>query len=61
MNWLKRTLSNLVKEESGIATVELVLILVVLIAVILLFKTQITKILDTIFEGMNQQIQGGFL
>ena len=61
MNWLQRKLSNLMKEESGIATVELVLILVVLIAVILLFKTQITKILNAIFAGIDQQIQGVFL
>lgn len=60
MDWLQRKIKDIFKEESGIATVELVLILVVLIAVILLFKTQITKILDAIFIGMDQQIQGVF-
>lgn len=60
MNWLLKKITDIFKEESGIATVELVLILVVLIAVILLFKAQITKILDAIFIGMDQQIQGVF-
>lgn len=60
MDWLQRKIRDVFKEESGIATVELVLILVVLIAVILLFKTQIAKILDAIFIGMDQQIQGVF-
>lgn len=60
MDWLQRKIKDMFKEESGIATVELVLILVVLIAVILLFKAQIAKILDAIFIGMDQQIQGVF-
>jgi len=49
MNILKR----LVKEEDGVETIEIVLILVVLIALVIVFKTQLTALLGKIFEKIN--------
>jgi len=37
-------------EEDGVSTVEVVLLLLVLIALVLLFKEQITKVLNSILS-----------
>lgn len=42
-------------EEDGISTVEIVLILLVLITLVILFKDNIIKFLEGIFEKMNQK------
>ena len=38
------------EEESGVAVLEIVLILVVLIGLVIIFKTQLTELVGTIFE-----------
>lgn len=42
-------------DESGISTIELALILVVLISLVLIFKSNITELLNTIFSQINSQ------
>ena len=42
-------------DESGISTIELVLILVVLISLVLIFNPSITSLLNTIFSQINSQ------
>ena len=42
-------------KESGISTIELGLILVVLISLVLIFKSSITSLLNTIFSQINSQ------
>ncbi len=42
-------------EEDGITSVEIVLILVVLIGLVVLFKGQITKLLNSVFTEINKQ------
>ena len=51
MNGIK-TLWN---DERGIGTVEMILILVVLIALVLIFKEQLTNLVNPIFEKINSQ------
>lgn len=51
MNNLKRFIT----EEDGIGTVEMILILVVLIALVVIFKSQLTEIVNTIFEKISKQ------
>lgn len=41
--------------EDGIGTIEVVLILVVLIGLVIVFKTQINKLLTGIFTEINKQ------
>lgn len=41
------------KQEDGITTVELILVLVVLIAVVLIFKDKITELVNDIFETIT--------
>nr|WP_330390690.1 Flp1 family type IVb pilin [Lacrimispora sphenoides] len=43
------------KEEDGIGVIEVVLILVVLIGLVIIFKKQITTLLDNIFKEINSQ------
>ena len=42
--------------EDGFSTVELILILVVLIALVLIFKKQITELVQNIFNQINSSV-----
>lgn len=46
MNVMKR----FIKEESAVGVVELILILVVLIGLVIIFKDQLTALINSIFE-----------
>lgn len=48
-------LSSFWLEEDGVATVEIVLILLVLIAFVLLFKSQLTSVLKNILSKVSNQ------
>ncbi len=50
-NWWKRFWV----EEDGIGTVEMILILVVLIALVLIFKNQLTSLVNDIFDKITSQ------
>ena len=43
------------KDEQGITTVEIILILVELIALVLIFKEQMTEIVNNIFKTITSQ------
>lgn len=43
------------KDESGIGVVEIILILVVLIGLVIIFKTQLTELVQTIFNKITSQ------
>ena len=51
--WTK--LKELMKDEQGITTVEIILILVVLIVLVLIFKEQMTNIVNNIFKTITSQ------
>ena len=44
------------REEDGIGTIEVILILVVIVALILVFKTQIMALVDSIFGHINESV-----
>lgn len=46
---------NSVENEEGITTVEVILLLVVLIAVVLVFKEQILDLVETIMDKITKQ------
>lgn len=48
-------IKNFMKDEQGITTVEIILILVVLIALVLIFKEQMTEIVNNIFKTITTQ------
>lgn len=49
-NW-----KQLMTEEDGMGTVEIILIIVVLIGLVLIFKEQITAIVESIFSKITKQ------
>lgn len=54
MNGLKG-FRQLLTEEDGMATVEIILIIVVLVGLVILFKGQITKVVGDIFKKITNQ------
>lgn len=46
------------KEEKGIGVVEVILILVVLIGLVIIFKSQLTDLVNTIFEKITSESSG---
>ena len=59
MNYLMMMLKNKVaefcKEEDGIGTVEMILILVVLIGIVLIFKDNLNDLVESLFKTINTQ------
>lgn len=49
-NW-----KQLMTEEDGMGTVEIILIIVVLVGLVLIFKEQITTIVESIFSKITKQ------
>ena len=54
MNELK-TIKDFWKEEDGMGTVEVILIIFVLVGLVIIFKEQITKIVNSIFSKITSQ------
>lgn len=55
---MKNRLKNfrdLLVEEDGMGTVEVILIIVVLISLVIIFKTQLTNLVNQIFNKINSQ------
>ena len=48
---------QLMTEEDGMGTVEIILIIVVLVGLVLIFKNQITAIVNNLFQRITQQTQ----
>ena len=42
-------------EEDGMGTVELILIIVVLISLVIIFKTQLTNLVNNVFQKITSQ------
>lgn len=45
-----------IQDESGMGVVEVILIIVVLIGLVIIFQTQIQKIVDTIFKTITSKV-----
>lgn len=50
-----KTWKQLLREEDGMGTVEIILIIVVLVGLVLIFKEQITAIVNSIFSKITSQ------
>ena len=46
---------NFLKEEDGMGVVEVILIIVVLIGLVIIFKDQITTVVNNIFEAITNK------
>ena len=52
---LGERLLQTLKDDSGVGVVEVILILVVLIGLVIIFKTQLTNLVTTIFEKITSE------
>ncbi len=48
-----RSFKNFLREEDGMGTVEIILIIVVLISLVIIFKSQLTSLVNTIFSKIT--------
>ena len=52
---MKKNFMDFIREEDGMGTVEVILIIVVLIGLVLIFKNQLTQIVNNIFSKISSQ------
>ncbi len=52
---MKKEWTRFLREEDGIGTVEVILILVVIIGLIVIFKNQLTTLVNNTFSNINSQ------
>lgn len=50
-----KTMKDFMREEDGMGTVEIILIIVVLVGLVIIFKEQITEIVESIFKKITAQ------
>ena len=48
-------MEGVMEDDHGVGVIELVLVLVVLIGLVIIFKKQITTLLENIFKEINSQ------
>ena len=50
-----KSFRQFLREEDGMGTVEVILIIVVLVGLVVVFKDQITEIVDNLFDKITKQ------
>lgn len=55
---MRNLMRRFFKEEDGMGTVEIILIIVVLIGLVIIFKNQITGVVNTLFGKITNEISG---
>lgn len=53
--FIKKSLMDFWNDETGSGVVELILIIVVLIGLVIIFKTQLTEIVNSIFDTIRSK------
>ena len=53
--WLKKEIIAFWNDEEGVTVIEIVLILVVVIGLVLIFKSQINTLLNNLFKQINSK------
>ena len=56
--WRLYYLAHLMRDKRGIGVVEVILILVLLIGLVIIFKSQLTSLVQTIFEKITSESAG---
>ncbi len=56
--WRLQNVIRILKDEKGVGVVEVILILVVLIGLVIIFKSQLTSLVETIFEKITSESSG---
>lgn len=60
MNNIIKVVRKFAKDERGVGVVEIVLILMVLLGLVVLFKSEIEDIMTSIFKSLKVKISNGF-
>lgn len=55
---LKYRVREILENKDGVGVVEIILILVVLISLVVIFKSQLTSLVETIFEKITSESSG---
>jgi Flp pilus assembly pilin Flp len=55
MEQIRKNAAEFMKDEDGVSTIEIVLILFVIIGLVLIFKKQITELVNKIFESITSE------
>ncbi len=55
---LKNRIREILTEENGVGVVEVILILVVLIGLVIIFKSQLTSLVQNIFKKITSESSG---
>lgn len=55
---LKNRIREILTEEKGVGVVEVILILVVLIGLVIIFKSQLTSLVQDIFKKITSESSG---
>lgn len=50
-----KIIKTFIEDESGVGVVEMILILVVMIGLVLIFKKQLTSLVNNIFDTINSK------
>lgn len=58
MRKLRKRIRDFLMEEDGISTVEIILIIVVLIGLVIIFKSQLTSLVSSILSKITSKSQG---
>lgn len=53
MRWLKKFW----EEEDGMGTIEMILIIVIIIALVIIFRTKLSSLINTLFTRINKDIK----
>lgn len=56
--WRMRYVLKKLEEEDGVGVVEVILILVVLIGLVIIFKSQLTSLVQNIFKKITSESSG---
>ncbi len=56
--WRLQSFIRTMREDRGIGVVEVILILVVLIGLVIIFKSQLTSLVQTIFQKITSESAG---
>lgn len=56
--WKLKYILYVLKEDRGIGVVEIILILVVLIGLVVIFKSELTSLVNSIFETIQSESSG---
>lgn len=58
IRYLKNRAREILTEEKGVGVVEVILILVVLIGLVIIFKSQLTSLVQSIFKKITTESSG---